>query len=87
MARTMLRALAAAFVAIGTLLWLWLILSAIMISSDAMGEGLAFGFAFIATLAFFIFTVPAGVLVYREKWLPFALVLAVVSPLAAIVLI
>ena len=87
MARTMLRGLAAAFVAVGTLLWLWLILSAIMTSSDAMGEGLAFGFAFIATLVFFIFTIPAGILVYRGKWLPFALALAVASPLAAIILI
>lgn len=52
-----------------------------------MLRGLAFGFAFIATLVFCIFTVPAGVLVYTGKWLPFALVLAVVSPLAAIILI
>ena len=51
MARTMLRGLAAAFVAVGTLLWLWLIVSAIMTSSDAMGEGLAFGFAFINTVS------------------------------------
>jgi hypothetical protein len=82
-----LRGLAAILVGLGTLLWLWLLIGAITISSDPMGEGLAQGFAAVATLLFCTLTLPAGILVYRGRGLPLALVLAAFPPLAAMILL
>jgi hypothetical protein len=84
MIQIVLRGLAAILVGLGTLLWLWLLIGAITISSDPMGEGLAHGFAAIATLLFCTFTLPAGIFVYRGRWLPLALVLAVIPVFVAI---
>ncbi|GEO17130.1 hypothetical protein [Microvirga aerophila] len=84
MIQIILRGLAAILVGLGTLLWLWLLVAAIATSSDALGEALAFGYGFTATLFFCIFTLPAGIFVYRGRWLPLALVLAVIPVFVAI---
>jgi hypothetical protein len=86
MTQIILGGLAAILVGLGTFLWLWLLVGAITISSDPMGEGIAHGFAFVATLLFCAFTAPAGFLAYKGKRLPLALVLATVPPLAAVIL-
>ncbi len=86
MIQIVLRGLAAILVSLGTFAWLWLLLLAITASSDPMGNGLSYGFAFIATLLFGAFTVPAGFLVYKRRWLSLALVLALIPLLAGMLL-
>jgi hypothetical protein len=86
MTQIILRGLAAILVGLGAFFWLWMVVSAITISSDPMGEGIAHGYAFVATLLFCAFTAPAGFLAYKGKWLPLALVLAAIPILAAIIL-
>jgi hypothetical protein len=81
----MLRIAVMILVGLGTALWLWVAGTALLIDSDQMGEGIAYGFAAIATLLFLIFTLPAFVLALKNKALWAALLLAVV-PLSPIVL-
>ncbi|MBD2750429.1 hypothetical protein IC232_27605 [Microvirga sp. BT688] len=86
MVKIILRGLTAILVGLGTLAWLWLLIYALTASSDPMGNGLAYGYAFVATLLFSAFVVPAGFLVYRGKWLSLALVLALIPLLAGVLL-
>ncbi len=57
---------------------------AFTVSSDAAGEGMARGFGLIAIIGSLIFSLPALLLAWANKYLNFALVLALIFPAFAL---
>ncbi|MEZ0170517.1 hypothetical protein [Microvirga sp. TS319] len=70
---------------IGTMLWLWVAGTALIIDAYQMGEGIAYVFGALSTLLFLVFTLPALILALKNRALWTALVLAIVPLISLLI--
>lgn len=71
----MLRTVVLAVCAVEALMAAGVVVGGFTSNSDAAGDAMAAGYALIAAAAAVVFVVPAALLAWARKWLPFALAL------------
>ena len=81
----MLRKVVLAICAVEALMAAGVVIGGFTARSDAAGEAMAVAYALIAAAAVVVFVIPAALLAWAKKWLPFAL--ALTAPPALLIVV